>query len=169
MSHAVDVPGGQAILREQEDLRGRDRNLIKAAAMAASSAIDKMPDTVREGRREGETEEQMQARLQEDVTSLDLTWQESLSLLELRQATVVAVLESWTVVDPATNQLRPLPTMDTIGDLPADLYDALDAAIGGVTTAVANATDFDDNPDHDSPTGGSTSSDTPSEGAVEPQ
>jgi hypothetical protein len=154
MTKSVEIPGGYAILRDRDELRGRDRNLIRAAAMAAAGAIAKMPETVQEGAKEGETDEETAKRLEGEIGTLDLTWQESLSLLELRQATMIACLESWTLP-------QPLPTMDTVGDLPAELYDALDAAIGGVTTAISAATDFDENPDHDSPTGSSTSSDAP--------
>ena len=40
MSTRVEIPGGYAILRDQSELRGRDRMLIKAAAMAAAPAIE---------------------------------------------------------------------------------------------------------------------------------
>ena len=84
MTTRVEIPGGFAILRDQEELRGRDRNLIKAAAMAAGPAIEKMPDAVSEGKLEGESEEDMQARLAAQMEGVHLTWQESLALLELR-------------------------------------------------------------------------------------
>jgi len=162
MTTRVELPGGFAILRDQEELRGRDRNLIKAAAMAAGPAIEKMPDAVSEGKLEGESEEDMQARLGSEMGDVHLTWQESLALLELRQATVVAVLQSWSLPDP-------LPTMETIGDLPADLYDALDAAIGGLPTAIAAETNFDAQPGTKNPTGSSRSSDGPSTDGATPQ
>lgn len=150
----VQIMGGTALIREQADLRGRDRMLIKAAAMAAASAIEKMPDSVREGQQEGETEEEAQKRMAQEVGALDLTIGESMALLELRQATMIACLDSWTLN-------LPLPTFDNVGDLPADLYDALDAAIGGVTTAVAAAVDFEPQPGQENPTGSSSSSDAP--------
>jgi hypothetical protein len=156
MTTRVEIPGGFAILREQDELRGRDRNLIKAAAMAAAAAIEKMPESVQEGRLEGESDEDLQARLQAEVEKVDLSWEEGLSLLELRQATVVAVLQEWSLP-------LPLPTMKDIDLLPADLYDALDTAIGGVTNAVANAVDFEPQPGKENPTGSSTSSEAPSD------
>jgi hypothetical protein len=163
MTTKVDIPGGYAILRDQSELRGRDRMLIKAAAMAAAPAIEKMPDSVTEGGPDDEDPATAQTRIAAEMAQVQLTWQESMALLELRQATMIACLQSWSLD-------RPLPTMDTVGDLPADLYDALDTAIGGVTTAIAAATDFDANPDQASPTGSSTSSDSPStEVATEPQ
>ena len=162
MSTRVEIPGGYAILRDQSELRGRDRMLIKAAAMAASPAIEKMPNTVKEGKQDDETEEESQARMATEMGSLQLTWQESMALLELRQATMVACLKYWSLD-------LPLPTMDTIGDLDADMYDALDTAIGGVTTAVAAATDFEAQPGKENPTGNSKSSDLPLKDGVAPQ
>jgi hypothetical protein len=162
MTTSVDIPGGYAILREQHELRGRDRMLIKAAAMAAAPAIEKMPDTVREGQKDDETPEQAQTRMASEVGALQLTWQESMALLELRQATMVACLKEWSLN-------LPLPTMDTIGDLDADLYDALDEAIGGVSSAIAAATDFEPQPGQENPTGNSKSSDLPLRDGVEPQ
>ena len=162
MTTQVEIPGGYAILRDQDELRGRDRMLIKAAAMAASPAIEKMPSTVKDGRQENETEEESQARMAAEMGALHLTWQESMALLELRQATMVACLKFWSLE-------LPLPTMDSIGDLDADLYDALDTAIGGVTTAIAAATDFEAQPGKENPTGNSKSSDSPLKDGVEPQ
>lgn len=151
--NTVDIPGGTATFRDKEDLRGRDRNLIKAASMAASNALQKMPEEVQVGKLEGESEDEAAERLAPLAAAADLTWQESLALLELRQATVIAMLASWTLN-------KPLPTMDTMGDLAADLYDALEAAIGGVTNAVASAVDFEPRPPGENPTGSSPSSDS---------
>ena len=128
----VEIPGGTAQLRERSELRGRDENLIKAASMAAAKAVVKVAG-IDDTPRDGETNEEATARAEAEAESVDLTWQESLSLLELRQAVIVAVLEHWTLE-------RPLPTMATIGDLPAELYNALDEAIGG--EAIKLGTDF---------------------------
>lgn len=155
MSQKVDIPGGFAIIRDQDELRGRDRMLIKAAAMAASSAIEKLPSSVTEGQDEDEDEEVAQLRQAREVAAMKLTIDESLALLQLRQATIVATLQDWSLD-------LPLPkTMDDLGDLPADLFDALDTAIGGVSTAVAAAQDFEAQPGKENPTGNSESSDTP--------
>ena len=108
MTTKVDIPGGFAILRDQDELRGRDRNLIKAAAMAAAPAIAKLPDTVQEGPKEGETAEETATRIADEVGELHLTWQESMALLELRQATMIASLKEWSLP-------LPLPTMEIGG------------------------------------------------------
>lgn len=158
MTTTVEIPGGTAVLREPHEMRGRDRNLIKAAAMAASSAIAKMPADVQEGKREGESDEDAALRLSARTAELHLTRQEAAALLELREAAMIASLVSWT-------RDEPLPTMDTLGDLPGDLYDALDAAIGGAAGALSAATpDFSPTSkmDEEVPTGSSGSSDGPS-------
>ncbi len=161
MTTMVEIPGGTALLRESKELRGRDRNLVKAAAMAAADALAKMPEEVQKGKQDDESDEDAAVRLAAAMADVHLTWQESLSLLELRQATVVASLISW-------SRDEKLPTMETIGDLEADLYDALDTAIGGVSGAVG-ATDFDPtpNPKDGSPTGDSGPFDMPSMGGPE--
>ena len=161
MTTSVEIPGGYAILRDQDELRGRDRNLIKAAAMAAQGAIAKMPDDIQSGKKDDETDEQFRLRTEKAMDNLGLTLVEAGALLQLREATIIAVLKEWTIN-------LPLPTMETLGDLPADLYDALDAAIGGVTAAVAQPVDFDPQPGQENPTGGSTSSDMPSAETAEP-
>jgi hypothetical protein len=155
MSRQVEIPGGFATLREAADFRGKDRNVVKAAAMAATPTILKMPEVVREGPLEGETPEETAERLAPFMEGVPLDMDDTQALIQLRQATMVATLESWTLD-------LPLPTtMKAMGELPGDLYDALDAANGGITTAVANATNFDESPDKDSPTGGSSSSEEP--------
>jgi len=156
MSITVDIPGGTAVLREASEMRGRDRNLIKAAAMAASSAIQKMGAEMERLKAEGKTDEEATAGL--STVDISLTKEESLGLIELREATIVASLLSW-------SRDEPLPTSATIGDLPADLYDALDAAIGGAALGLnAGTEDFSPTPkmDEEVPTGSSGSSDGPS-------
>ena len=159
----VPIPGGTAQLRERSELRGRDELLIKAASMAAAKAVVKVAG-IDDTPKDGETKEEATARAEEEAEAVDLTWQESLSLLELRQAVIVAVLEHWTLD-------RSLPTMATIGDLPAELYNALDEAIGG--EAIEMGTNFvaPDSPAELklSPTGDSESSDTALRDGVENQ
>jgi hypothetical protein len=162
----VEIPGGTATLRETSELRGRDRMLVKAASMAARSVISKMlaalPSEAVAKAQAGDEEAVAEALQDEavlttanDAFDASLTWEEWLRFLEFRQSVVVAQLVSWT-------REEPLPTMSTIGDLPADLFDALDAAVGGVPASVAE-TDFSPSPDSDSPTSGSSDLSGPSE------
>lgn len=156
----VEIPGGVATVRETEDLRGRDRQLIRAASLAAGAVLDKMI-AARGNGPEPEDEEAKKAReeafaatAQEIASDSSLSWQEWLRFLEFRQAVVIAQLAAWSLPDP-------LPTMTTIGDLPPDLFDALDAAVGGVPASAAE-TDFSPTAtaevDPEVPTGGSSSS-----------
>lgn len=156
MPTTVKIPGGEAVLREPEEMRGRDRLVVKAAAVAASAALAKVPDGVYE-ERPGESSEDRDKRLREAFEDVDWDYAEALAIQELRQATVVARLVSWTLPEP-------LPTMGTIGDLPGDLYDALVEAAGG---EVSLGTDFEATPDRDRPTGGSNDSAGLSTGAAE--
>jgi hypothetical protein len=148
----VQIPGGTALVRDPEDIRGRDRLLVKAAAMAASSALAKLPPELVDPEL---SPEQVAQRSQEAFEQITLSWQESLAMLELRQATVVACLASWDLD-------LPLPTMETIGDLPGDLYDALEAAVGPVPDLQV---DTSPSRDPQSPTSASESSNGLSEAA----
>lgn len=140
---------GTATLRDTKDLRGRDRLLLKAAALAASSALAKIPPGLYD-EVDGEPDDVRRVRIEAGLAEVNWTFDEAMAMQELRQATVVARLVSWSLKEP-------LPTMATIGDLPGELYDALvEAAGGGVTP---DATDFEAHPDKERPTGGSSDSD----------
>jgi len=145
----VEVPGGQAILREQADLRGRDRRCIVAATAAAAPAIAKLPDDP--ARADGETEADWAARREAQLAEVRLTRQEAEALLDLKEAAAVALLASWTLE-------QPLPTLETIGDLPADLYDALVDSVGGAPSATLSAAFAPSPPGSDTPFGDSASS-----------
>lgn len=150
----IEIPGGTALLKDKKDLRGRDSKLIKAAALGAESALSKLPDDARP--KPGETVEAAAERMQQYLKDhpLNMTTAEGMKLLDLKEAIIVAYLADWSID-------LPLPTLETIGDLPGDIYDALDDATGGdvINAAVAN-TNFDVNPDQKSPTGPSSSSDS---------
>jgi len=144
----VEIPGGTARFREgRSEMRGRDDLLISAASAAAASVIAKVPENTPI---EGETPAQAEERALGMLQDMQLTWQEAQAMLEVRQAMVVATLESWTLE-------QPLPTMANIGDLPGDLYQALLAASEEVPVeAVAT---FEPDPDEASPTPPSSASD----------
>jgi hypothetical protein len=108
----VDIPGGTAQLREKQDIKVRQRQLIESRAVAASSALEKLPDTM----------DELEAF---DLSKSGMSAAEADSLFALQSATIVAALASWSLPDP-------LPTIDTIDDMDQELYDAL----GEVTTSV---------------------------------
>lgn len=150
MSTQKPILGGNAVFRDMDELRGRDRNLIKAAAASAAGYFAKLPPELLKPGPEGETPDQMVVRVTPLMEGIVFTWQENLALIELRQATVVAMLQAWDLD-------QPLPTMETIGDLEGELYDSLDAAVGGVSAAVALGVNLDPSPDPGSPSSDSGS------------
>lgn len=152
----IEIPGGIARIKDGEDLRGRDTKLIKAAAIAAQNVLLKIPEEARP--KPGESREEAANRMQKYLLEnpMDLTAAEAMLMLNMKEAVMVAYLASWSLE-------LPLPTLETIGDLPAPIYQALDDATGGdvVNAAVSNV-NFDVNPDKNSPTGPSGSSDSTS-------
>jgi hypothetical protein len=104
----VDIPDGTACLREKSDIKNKHQRLVQAAAVAAAPLIAKLPqDVVARG-----------SMTEREVMSLGASRHEVESLFELQDATIIAVLDSWTLP-------QELPTMDTLGDLDPDLYQAL--------------------------------------------
>lgn len=145
MSVVIEVPGGTCELRDASEMRGRDRKLVGAAALAAASAIAKLPPD-------------MDAETPLDAASLAFTLDEAMAMGTLREVVAIARLVSWTLD-------RPLPTAQTIGDLPGDLYDALIEQAGD--PSVAAETDFTAaKRDGESPTSGSSGSAGPSTAAA---
>lgn len=136
MSKIIEIPGGTAELREPSELRVRDRRLIETAALAAASVIAKLPDS-----------SDAEALAKTKLSDLNLDRHEANALMELQDATIVAF-----VVEPKL-------TMDTIGDLTPEVYDALTQATRSLGADVARGVDFSPNPDKSTPTGPSSDSD----------
>ena len=100
------------------------------------------------------------------LTSMRLDVDQAMAFDDLKEATVVATLHDWTLD-------RPLPTLETIGSLPSDLYEALLKAVAGISvdaeenmsaTRAPDLTAIDESSD---PTGESGSSSDSSQ--TEPQ
>lgn len=141
----VQIPGGTALLREKGDLKQGHRRLIETAALAAGDVLHRL----------GENPPK------EQLAAMRLSWEDSEAVLRLQDATILAVLDSWSLADP-------VPTMATLGEMDTDLYDALAQATKSLGAEVAKETDFSFSPDHSSPTGGSAPSNTPSTAGSEP-
>jgi hypothetical protein len=161
----VEVPGGKAYLRErgQDEIPGRAIKLIRASAMSAGSQLSDYPELFEDGPK-GETDEQRNERLSPVLEGMKLSIEQAMAWDNMREASAVALLASWTLD-------RPLPKLDTIGDLPEDLYDALLDAVGGVSAAELEVNFEVTNPKapgyDETPTPGSESSNTPSEPAAD--
>lgn len=150
----VPIPGGSAKFKTKEELLGRDSKRIKAAVLSAQNALAQLGEEA--SIKEGETREQAGQRLAKylETHPLQLSEEDAMKLLTMKEATVLAYLHSWTLD-------LPLPTtIEALGALPSPLYDALDDAIGGdLMDATTQAVDTEVNPDMSSPTGPSSSSD----------
>lgn len=146
----VEIPGGTATLRESDDLRAMDADLIEEFATVCAPAFAKMPPEVMEGKKDGESDEEAMLRLAPLMASVQFSREEARALLQLRRASVIACLESWT-------RPEPVPTsVEELGRLPRSVVEALDKAIGGVGAILQPAVDFSPSTDPDSPTIGSS-------------
>lgn len=135
----VEIPGGTAQFREPgvDEMPGRAVKLIKAAAAAAVSQLSDYPEILAnsvppryeddDGNEREETFQEREERL-EPLAGLKFTTEQAMAWDNLREATVVATLKSWTLP-------RRLPTLESIGDLPDELYQALLGAVGGVSAS----------------------------------
>ncbi len=151
MSKVIEIPGGTATLRERPEVRTRHQQLVEAASIAASSALAKVPSGLPEG-----TDDASVAARTEALAGVNFTMEEGLSLMQLKNAVIVALLESWTLPGP-------VPTMATIGDVDPEVYAALEKetnALGAANEALASV-NFEPTPkpDPESPFLGSGSSD----------
>lgn len=158
----IELPGGhQATLRDDTEMLGRGKRVMRAAMMGAAGLYQKLP-SLQEGAMlsEGLTPdeqaaaaEQMMAKVSDEIRAARLTASDFEALEGLREAAVVALFESWTLP-------LPRPTMETIGTLDGATYDALLAGVGALPTAALSG--FGETADPESPTNDSGSSSTSS-------
>jgi hypothetical protein len=166
VSTTIDVPGGTAAIRD-ELVTERQFRVIESAMVAAAPGFVKggdIPDVPEDGT--DEEKATVQAERVKAVMAISHTLDEASAMLVVRDARIVAFLESWTLKD-ATGKPRPLPTLDTVQDLERPLYAALVAATAEKSIDLGVAS-FAVNPDPASPTNGSSSSNGQSKDAAEP-
>ena len=128
--------GGWAELRESADLKVRHRHLLEAASVAATPAMRKLPDDL-------PTDPVAIAALDmgEILAKGALTFEEAHTLERLQEAVVVAFTAGWSLKDP-------LPTMDTVGDMATDLYDAIAEATRGEGAKAVKDIAFEPSPEN---------------------
>lgn len=142
----VQIPGGTAVLRDASQLKVKHRRPIQVLVGSLGPA----------------RAEQMQRVIAEDgVRGLDrlgLSPREYELIFLMNEATLYAVLESWTIEDPFPQ------SAEDIGDMRGDLYDALmvEAAKVAVPDDRFSLTAVED---LESPTGASVASSGRSAGA----
>jgi hypothetical protein len=152
MPTTVDIPGGTATLRDPDKLAVRHRRPMQVLVGVLGPA------------RMREVAHAIQAGGVDGLHSLGLSEHEMETVLRLTDATVFALLESWTVD-------APLPrSMDDVGDMDARVYDVLTAVCGRINADfIASQPVGDDGQpvdvfgpdgveDPDSPTGASVAS-----------
>lgn len=141
MSRQVDIPGGKATLRGRGEVRQRDRRRLESASVMASPAMAR----IQKASQGGDPRDL-------NLSEVGLSREEFDSLYELQDATILAYLSDWTLgVALPQNE-------DDLGELPADLYDALRTATASDGADTLAPVDFSETPDQSRPTGSSTDS-----------
>jgi hypothetical protein len=119
MSTTVQIPGGEATIREVSEMTVRQRRTVQASFMTTTHIYARLPEELlaqtSQANEEGLDARQKVSRM---LAALPLTQEEAEALLGMQDATIVAFLASWTLPDA-------LPTVATVQDLPPAVYDAL--------------------------------------------
>jgi len=149
----IDLPeGGWAEIRAPEDIKSvRLRRMMRSAATAVTPAMRKMPGDLPTDPEELELV---------DMGAIGLSYEEAEAMQRLQEITVVVFLVRW-------SRKEPLPTVDTIGNMDDDLFQALAKATqkDAAKYLLDDGTpDFDPNPvpEPGNPTGRDSGSTTPS-------
>lgn len=160
MAREVEIPGGKAFFKEKHTGAGKKK--LRAAALSAATNLSDYPELFEPGP-PNETDEQRTERLAPALAGMRLTPLQAEVWDNMREATVIATLESWTLDGPIPSTIEALENLD------GDLYDALLDAVGGVS-AQQLETDFSAKPitpgdpaSKETPTTGSSDSLSPSE------
>ena len=137
MATKIDLPGGGwAEIKDPSDLTNRDRKLLRRHVYAARDIMaTKMAKVgIKPGTARKDIPAEAQAKLDELLTTDDLDL-----INEAQAAFIVAYTASWSLD-------RPLPTMETVDDLPGQVFDAIaeatvDLGDGSLDTGVDGAVD----------------------------
>ncbi len=139
----IDLPDGQwADVRDPDEITVRGRRPILAVTLALRDVLPAIAAAQAAG---------------QPIETLGLTEEQYDTVLRLGEVSIVAVLAAWSLPDP-------LPTVDTVGDLPATLYDALSQATAPTGAVIAeqglvlDTSVGDGSPDPKGRTGGSKAS-----------
>jgi hypothetical protein len=134
MSMTFDVPGGTATFRDPEDLTERGRRLVMTTIMPLQSLARKVPQALREAAEgKGPAAEEAKLEIERLGRETAVTRQEAAASMEIRDAVIVALLQSWTLDEP-------LPTIDNLLDLPGPLFRVLSKQVDPFVQAVLKAT-----------------------------
>jgi hypothetical protein len=137
MATKIDLPdAGWAEIKDPTELTNRDRKLLRRYTFAARDAMaPKMQQLgIKPGTKASEMTDEQNEKLDALITVDDME-----RVSEAQSAFIVAYTASWSLD-------RPLPTMDTVDDLPGPVFDRLAAATvdlgdGELDTSVDGAVD----------------------------
>lgn len=112
----IDLPDGQwADIRDPEEITVRGRRPVLAVTMALQDVWPALAAA---------------QAANEPLEALGLSEEQYETVMRLGEVSIVAVLAAWSLPDP-------LPTVETVGDLPVTLYDALAEASAPTGAVIA--------------------------------
>jgi hypothetical protein len=137
----VKLEGGSVTLRERQDVRVRQRQMLEAASVVAAPAIQKIPRA-----KDNPSEVDW-----EQLDKAGLSYDEMQTLLQLQNVAIVALIVAWTFDEPVP------ASIDDVLEMPADRYEQLSQAVretgAGIVAGETNfepsdpkAPDFPDRP-----------------------
>lgn len=136
MSTKIDLPGGGwAEIKDPEELTNRERKLLRRHAFGARELRGKLLATgIKPGTKVQDIPDDLEEKLLGQLTAEDLEGADG-----IQAAFIVAYTASWSLD-------RPLPTMETVDDLPGQVFDAIaeatvDLGDGSLDTGVDGAVD----------------------------
>jgi hypothetical protein len=147
----IELPnGGWAEVREQADVRVKHKHLLRAALTGASTAMRKLPTDLPQL---PDDPVERAAFLQTiDLNALTangvLNFDDVMALQRVEEIAVAVFTVAWSLKVPP-------PTVDTVGDMEENVYEAIAAATRKDAAAVMRGVDFDPTPEDKpgSPTG----------------
>jgi len=115
MATTITIPGGQATLRDQDEMTERHRRPVKVISMRLMRVMGQLADITHLADLDPSAEDATERMM----ATIGMTEDESSALLRLTDAAIYAALKSWTLD-------LPIPvTVDEVQDIPGEVYDAL--------------------------------------------
>jgi len=138
----IQLPGGGwAEIREQADLRVQHRAQLRSAVTGSMVAMSKIPAIV--ASLPDDPEERAAAIAKIDMSELTahgaLTFDDAQALQHVQEVAVVTFLVAWSLHEP-------LPTLETVGDMHIEIFDAIADATTQAAASVLEGVDFSPNP-----------------------
>lgn len=146
MSKVIEIPGGQATLRDVKELPVRLSRAISRAEMHAAAIANRMPKDLVDRAREDANVDREELGMEILRRGYDVSQGDLDAVWDLQDAKILGLLESWTLVEPVPT------TKEALQELPENLYTAL---ADGVEEQ-GRLDNFEPTPDQSRPTGPSS-------------